>query len=218
MTNTLCPVCEGNQVRPLLTDRQGREYHRCETCRASFLDRAHYLSLEAELAHYLTHENHVDDAGYRGFLSRLADPLLARLKPGSSGLDHGCGPGPALAAMLCEAGHQVALYEPFFHPDEGPLAGQYDFITCTETAEHMHRPADEFRRLAGMLKPGGILALMTMFQTDDARFEAWHYRLDPTHVVFYRPETFACIAGKLGLDCEVAAKDVVFLTRPLPPA
>jgi 2-polyprenyl-3-methyl-5-hydroxy-6-metoxy-1,4-benzoquinol methylase len=94
------------------------------------------------------------------------------------------------------------------------LEQTYDFITCTETAEHFHHPADEFRRLAAMLKPGGILAVMTMFQTDDDRFESWHYRLDPTHVVFYRAETFTHLAHELGLGCEVIRKDVVFLARP----
>lgn len=214
MSDVRCPVCESEDVRLLLRDRQGRAYHRCEACKASFLDPAYYLSRDAELAHYGTHENTVDDQGYRAFLSRLADPLLERLAPGSKGLDYGCGPGPALAAMLREAGHEMALYDPFFAADKGVLEQTYDFITCTETAEHFHHPADEFRRLAAMLKPGGILAVMTMFQTDDDRFESWHYRLDPTHVVFYRPETFTHLAHELGLGCEVIRKDVVFLTRP----
>ena len=65
----------------------------------------------------------MNDAGYRRFLSKLADPLMARLAPGARGLDYGCGPGPALAAMLREAGHEVALYDPFFAPDPAPLSG-----------------------------------------------------------------------------------------------
>jgi SAM-dependent methyltransferase len=195
MSDLLCPVCECDSVRLLLqTHRQGRAYHRCEVCKASFLDPVHYLSREAEAAHYATHENAVDDAGYRAFLSRVAQPLLARLSQPASGLDYGCGPGPALAAMLREAGHRMALYDPFFAPDRSVLDQTYDFITCTETAEHFHHPAGEFRRLAGLLKPGGVLAVMTMFQTDDGRFEGWHYRLDPTHVVFYRAETFGHLA------------------------
>jgi taurine dioxygenase len=58
-------------------------------------------------------------------------------------------PGPALAAMLREAGHEVALYDPFFAPDPAPLAAIYDFVTCTETAEHFHDPRAEFARLRG---------------------------------------------------------------------
>lgn len=131
--------------------------------------------------------------------------------PNSSGLDYGCGPGPALAAMMRETGHRMAVYDPFFAQDKVPLAGTYDFITCTEAAEHFHNPRREFEKLSEMLKPGGILAIMTIFQTDDARFEGWRYRHDPTHVVFYRPCTFRVIAGQLGLSCEIMGRDVAFL-------
>jgi hypothetical protein len=54
---------------------------------------------------------------------------------------------------------------------------------------------------------------MTIFQTDDGRFENWRYRHDPTHVVFYREHTFAVLADKLEMQCEIIAKDVVFLSK-----
>ena len=218
MSHPGCPVCKGIDVEQLLRDRQGRVYHRCNTCQVRFLDPAFHLTADAERTHYLTHENDVQDPRYRAFLSRVADPLLARLQPGARGLDYGCGPGPALAAMLLDAGHAVALYDPFFVPDTAVLDDRYDFVTCTEVAEHFHDPAGEFARLAAMLKPGGILAVMTMFQTDDDRFDGWHYRLDPSHVVFYRPETFAWLAARHGLACEIIRKDVAFLTGKLPSA
>ncbi len=116
--------------------------------------------------------------------------------------------------MLCEAGHRVALYDPFFVPDPAPLERSYDFVTCTETAEHFHAPADEFERLRAMVRPGGWLAVMTCFQTDDTRFAAWHYRRDPTHVVFYRAATFRHLARVWGWSCDVPVKDVVLLQRP----
>jgi len=65
-----------------------------------------------------------------------------------------------------------------------------------------------------MLHPGGWLALMTCFQTDDARFANWHYRRDPTHVVFYREATFRHIARLLGWQCEIPCKDVVLMQKP----
>jgi 2-polyprenyl-3-methyl-5-hydroxy-6-metoxy-1,4-benzoquinol methylase len=191
-----------------------QNYWRCETCEARFLDPRHFLAPEDERAHYAQHENTIDDPGYRRFLAKLATPLLERLAPASRGLDYGCGPGPALAAMLREAGHEVALYDPFFHPDPAALSQSYDFITCTETAEHFHHPADEFDRLERMLAPGGWLAVMTSFQTDDARFATWHYRRDPTHVVFYREVTFRVIAAQRGWSCEVPAKDVALMRKP----
>lgn len=151
---------------------------------------------------------------YRQFLSKLAVPLIARLRSGSRGLDYGCGPGPALAAMLREAGHNVALYDPFFFPDPEPLMQVYDFVTCTETVEHFHRPAEELARLTTLVRPGGWLAMMTCFQTDDARFAKWHYRKDPTHVVFYREATWRHLAAARGWSCEVPAKDVALMQKP----
>ena len=52
---------------------------------------------------------------------------------------------------------------------------------------------------------------MTCFQTEDSRFANWHYRKDPTHVVFYRAETFHWIGRKLGLSVHIPAKDVAIL-------
>ena len=206
-----CPVCETAPTRPFLRV-DDLDYLRCDTCQARFLDPARRPAAPAERAHYLHHENRVDDPGYRRFLSKLAEPLLARLPgPGLRGLDYGCGPGPALAAMLREAGHSVALYDPFFFPAPEPLRRTYDFITCTEVVEHFHHPAAEFRRLAALLRPGGLLGIMTCFQTDDARFAQWHYRRDPTHVVFYREATFHAIAARHGWVCEVPGKDVVMM-------
>lgn len=208
-----CPVCAAPTVEPFLSI-DGQDYWRCETCSARFLDSRQLPSCSAEYAHYLHHENRADDPAYRRFLSRLAAPLLERLPEASRGLDYGCGPGPALAAMLREAGHEMALYDPFFHPDSGALTGTYDFVTCTETAEHFHRPAEEFARLMALVRPGGWLAIMTCFQTADARFRNWHYRKDPTHVVFYREETLRYLAAAAGWFCDVPAKDVALMQRP----
>jgi SAM-dependent methyltransferase len=209
-----CPVCGSDATKVLLIDRDDKAYHRCTVCQATFLDTSCFLTSDAEYAHYLTHENAVDDAGYRAYLSKLANPLLARLRLASSGLDYGCGPAPALAEMMREAGHSVSVFDPFFEADRSPLARTYDFVTCTEAVEHFHLPGVEFKRLSGLLKPGGLLAVMTIFQTDDARFENWRYRHDPTHVVFYRERTFVILAQNLEMQCEIIAKDVVFLSKP----
>jgi SAM-dependent methyltransferase len=198
------------------TTIQDKRYWRCGCCQATLLDSAHFLSREAELAHYRHHENHVDDPRYRTFLGRLAQPLLDVLPPIATGLDYGCGPGPALAAMLGEAGHEMRVFDPFFFPDPSPLAQRYDFIACTEVIEHFHRPADEFDRLGAMLLPGGWLAVMTCFQTDDARFANWHYRHDPTHVVFYREGTLRHLARQRGWSCTVPCKDVALLQTAPP--
>ena len=213
LTLMVCPVCRvSGSSRFVCVD--GHDYWRCPSCEARFLDPSHWPPAPEEKAHYLHHENDPDDPQYRRWLSRLARPLLDRLDANLSGLDYGCGPGPALAAMLREAGHEMALYDPLFFPDPEPLDRAYDFITCTEVVEHFHRPAEEFGRLDAMLRPGGWLAVMTCFQTDDARFAEWHYRRDPTHVVFYRETTLRVIAGLYEWLCEIPVKDVALMRKP----
>jgi SAM-dependent methyltransferase len=195
-------------------DIDGLRYRRCNDCRAIFLDPAQRLSAEEEYARYCQHQNDPTDTAYRRFLSKLSEPLLQRLPPRANGLDYGCGPGPALAGMLREAGHRVALFDLYFHPDTEPLNGLYDFIACTETIEHLHQPAEEFARFDRMLRPGGWLAIMTCFLTDDERFASWNYRRDPTHVVFYREATLRHIADRFGWTCEIPVKDVALMQKP----
>lgn len=208
-----CPVCESPSCAHFL-QVGARDYWRCGRCEATFLDPSQRPAPQDELAEYRLHRNDVDDPGYRRFLGRLAAPLLERLAPASAGLDYGCGPGPALAAMLAAAGHRMAVYDPLFFDDPDVLVGPYDFITCSEVVEHFHRPAREFARLDGLLAPGGILAVMTAFQTHDAAFAGWHYRRDPTHVVFYRARTFEVIAARFGWDCEIPGANVALLRKP----
>ena len=49
----------------------------------------------------------------------------------------------------------MKLYDPFFYPDKSVLKAHYDFIACTERAEHFHDPFAEFDRLDSLLKPKG---------------------------------------------------------------
>lgn len=210
---SVCRVCLRNSLAPFL-NKDGLDYLRCAQCQATLLSVQQLPSHQTQLQKYLQHENDPSDGRYREFLNRLATPLLAVLPPKQVGLDFGCGPGPALADMLASAGHTMHVYDPFFFPDATVLDQHFDFVTCTEVAEHFHQPHAEFARLVGLLKPSGLLALMTNFQTDDNRFADWHYRRDPTHVTFYKQETFDFIAAEFGLACEIPCKNVVFLRKP----
>jgi SAM-dependent methyltransferase len=207
-----CLLCEEQAVGFART--QGRDYWRCVGCGLVFLDPSQRLSVEAERAYYGTHRNDPDDPGYRRFLARLVQPLLERLDRPSHGLDFGCGPGSALAAMLDEAGHAIALYDPIFAPDASTLGAEYDFIACSEVLEHLHQPLVELERLSGLLRPGGLLAVMTGFPPDSpAAFAGWHYARDPTHVAFYGPQTFDWMARRLGMALEIPDRNVALLRR-----
>ncbi len=188
-------------------------YWRCPDCQATFIDPVARLSRKAEHQRYGLHRNDPDDSGYRRFLNRLAVPLLRRITTPGRGLDYGCGPGPALAVLISAAGHQVQLYDPLFFPQPLPFNDCFDFITCSETIEHFHRPYEEFARLDRMLRPGGWLGLSTCFQTDDTLFADWHYRRDPTHVVFYRQSTLQHIARRFGWQCLIPSTNIALMEK-----
>jgi SAM-dependent methyltransferase len=207
-----CRVCGGRRLRPFL-EIDGLSYHRCGRCEATLLSARQLPGPAAERRHYAHHENDVDDPNYRRFLTKLVHPLAERLQARSTGLDYGCGPGPAAAAMLREMGHEVVEYDPFFRPDGDALERTYDFILCSEVVEHFHSPADEFRRLDRLLAPGGWLGIMTCFQTDDEAFAKWHYRRDPTHVAFYRESTLRLVAARYGWSCVIPVKDVALMRK-----
>ena len=208
-----CPLCAATATTPFHADNR-RSYLRCETCSLVFVPPAYFLSRQAERAEYDLHCNDIDDPRYRAFLSRLATPLLARLSPASRGLDFGCGPGPALAHMLREAGHEVALYDSFYQPALDVLGGQYDFICATEVVEHLHAPGRELARLGSLLAPGGWLGVMTKLVRDREAFSRWHYKNDPTHVCFFSTGTWQWWAQRHGALLEFIGADVILLGRP----
>jgi len=213
VTAARCPVCRSAGARPFV-EVAAQRYWRCGTCEATFLEAGQRPGPAAERAHYRTHRNDAADPGYRRFVARLVAPLCARLPPAGEVLDFGCGASSAVAALLRAAGHRVRLYDPCFQPDAAALERAYDAVAACEVIEHLQDPATTLARLGERLRPGGWLALMTCFQTDDARFATWWYRRDPTHVVFYREATLAHVAARLGLRCEVPRKDVALMQRP----
>lgn len=180
-----------------------------------FVPPAQRISAQAEKAEYDRHENTLDDPGYRRFLSPTLHAVTRRLPEASQGLDFGCGPGPALAAMLEEEGYSVALYDLFYRPDSEILQRHFDFITLTEVIEHLGKPAEVLPMLWQRLRPGGLLAIQTQRVRDREAFRHWRYLHDPTHIAFYAPATFHWLAARLGAqEVSFEADNVVVLVKP----
>lgn len=190
-----CPLCFSSSTQ-LHAEITGLAYWRCSACTLVFQDPERLPAAEFERSQYDLHENSVDDPAYRQFLQPVAEAVMARFEPPASGLDFGCGPGPALASMLGENGHAMALFDPIYFPDRMVLSGEYDFITCTETAEHFHHPAESFTTMFNCLKQGGSLFLMTQLLLPETDFSSWWYHRDPTHVVFYSEPTLQWLARR----------------------
>ncbi|CAJ1922999.1 Ubiquinone biosynthesis O-methyltransferase, mitochondrial [Aeromonas hydrophila] len=212
MTPLSCPLCYAADAYELPV--AGKLYHRCRACELVWLDAAEHLEPAREKAVYDGHDNQVDDPRYRQFLQRAFGEVQRRLPPPASGLDFGCGPGPALIAMGREAGYQMAGYDKFYADEPELLAQQYDFITSTEVIEHIATPRAVLERLWGCLKPGGLLVLQTQRVLGDERFQQWRYRHDPTHIVFFAEASFRALAARWQAQVEFPHADVAVITKP----
>lgn len=216
MSNPSCLLCSSERCRFLhrSDDRHGpREFWECQECDLAFVPPEFHLPEEAEIERYLMHNNNPSDSGYRKFLSRLWYVLKPRLANGATGLDFGCGPGPALAQMMGEDGFDVSLYDPYFFPDRSVLGREYDFVTCTETAEHLRTPQLTFELIDSVLSEGGLLGIMTGMLEDRTGFAAWYYQRDPTHVAFYTTRTMSWLGRKFGWDVEFPASNVTIFRK-----
>ena len=207
-----CPLCGNGDSYLFFVDKY-RPYRRCSGCELVFVPRRYWLGTTAEKASYDLHENSAEDPGYRGFLSRLSTPLVERLEAGQTGLDFGCGPGPALPALLAEDGFRVDLYDPFYYNEPAVFSKSYDFICATEVVEHLRDPGQAFSSLFRMLKPGGWLGIMTKLVIDPEAFGQWHYIRDPTHICFYSRNTFTTIARRFHAGLDFVAHDVILMHK-----
>ncbi|MGX9418603.1 class I SAM-dependent methyltransferase [Vibrio sp. RC27] len=207
-----CSLCHQSLGEVYHRDKR-RQYLQCPTCSLVWVDVNDRLDAEAEKAMYDLHENNPADEGYRRFLSRFATPMLEKLSANSYGIDFGCGPGPTLSGMMEEHGHNVALYDIFYYPDEAVLQDQYDFVMATEVIEHLHHPDKVWQQWLSMLKVGGWLGVMTKQVIDKDAFVHWHYKNDLTHVSFFSRSTFNYLAKRDNLAIEFVGNDVVLLRK-----
>ncbi|PHR28103.1 MAG: hypothetical protein COA36_07470 [Desulfotalea sp.] len=209
-----CPLCGGNQNNLYHRDAV-RQYRQCGACHLVFVPQQFHLSIAKEKKEYDLHENDCEDEGYLRFLSRFSDPFVEKLGVKQQGLDFGCGPAPALASLIEQHGHSVALYDILYNDDKSVLAKKYDFICATEVVEHFCSPGKEFEQLFEMLLPGGWLGIMTKMVRDEASFKTWHYIRDLTHVAFYCTETFSYLAKQYGATLAFVGADVIFMQKSL---
>jgi SAM-dependent methyltransferase len=143
-----------------------------------------------------------------------ADLLSAKLVPGARLLDFGSGSGEFLAearrrgceAIGVEPGRDYANYAREHHgvevldeaesPSRFP-AGHFDVISTHHVLEHLRNPAEAVERLAGWLKPDGVLyaAVPNMAATGKPPHERFHF----AHVHGFVRETFDLTARRAGL-------------------
>ena len=213
---TACRLCGSTHTRTLLRERSARisrDFIHCPEWDCVSVPDEFLLPPEQERERYLLHENHPEHQGYREFLGNLLDEVAPLLPPGAEGLDYGCGDPAVLIMMLEDAGFRMAGYDLFFRPDDAALQRTYDFIVCSETAEHFREPLREFERLNGLLRPGAILGVMTGMLDGWEGLADWHYRFDETHACFYSARSMGWLAERFGWSCAFPRENVVIFTR-----
>jgi 2-polyprenyl-3-methyl-5-hydroxy-6-metoxy-1,4-benzoquinol methylase len=122
-------------------------------------------------------------------------------------LDYGAGPSPVLTVLLAREGFNVRGYDPNFTEPHNPCSitsenSVVDAVVSTEVFEHFRDPAREMDRIARLLRPDGLLVVMTALVTEDVSLDTWHYTNDATHIVFYTEGTFEYIARRWGFRVE----------------
>ena len=212
MNTPCCPLCRSHLSSIVLGDNDFT-YVNCHQCGLFYVNPEDRLPPEEEKLRYDLHENDPADPDYRNFLSQLFEPLNERLPARSTGLDFGSGPGPTLHLMFEKAGHSMNIFDPFYDHDPSVFDHMYDFITMTETAEHLFNPREEFEKLWSILKPGGYLGVMTKLLLHPEKFANWHYRKDDTHVAFYQTKTFKWLAGRLNAKLDIQSDRVIILKK-----
>lgn len=209
-----CPLCASGARFFLNADQ--REYWLCPQCGLIFVPPEFFISAQDEIHRYRQHNNSLDNPGYVDMFQKKIEIVKRHCSGARSVLDFGCGPEPVLKVLLEREGYRADAYDPNFFPD-GISEKAYDLILSTETFEHLKEPKREFEKLYGLLAPGGWLAIMTRFypQSDDQNdFASWYYKRDPTHIVFYGPETFRWAARRWGFEIVyLDQKDFVLLRR-----
>lgn len=208
---TTCGLCSLRAKEPYEI-AFGRQFLRCTNCQLISLEPSLRLSFHKEQSRYELHQNDSNNSEYRKHLSKAINPLIEVLEKGARGLDFGCGPNPTASIMLENGGFEMRNYDPFFIPDEGALQNTYDFIICTEAAEHFFTPRKEFELLHKITRPRGWLAIMTQLFDPSQSFATWWYTRDPTHVSIYTKESLKWIADTWGWDI-IRSSDGVHLLR-----
>lgn len=223
---TACNLCAcAGSVVVARSDRRLKTL-RSVACTQCGLIRTDPMPTSDELAHYYANAYRADyqlafaGGPPRHHLKRSAREaefrtqlLASKLVPGARVLDFGSGSGEFLAAVRqrgCEAigvepGRDYAAFArsqygvDVLDDAEGSRfpSGHFDVITTHHVFEHLRDPADVAARLAGWLKPDGLLyiAVPNMAATGKPPHERFHF----AHVHGFVRETLDLTARRAGL-------------------
>lgn len=193
-----CLICN-QDTKTFVDEKRTIAYSYCPHCQLISKSTEHFKPISEQKERYDLHENDPGDEGYRAYFRRFLDFVLPLIGTPKSALDFGCGRSSLLADMLKEEGIESDYYDPVYHPENLDNSKKYQLVVSTEVFEHLHDPKAVFAQLLEMIEEGGYLALQTQFHPNDIEsFKKWYYHLDPTHIVFFTPQTFSVLCDMHG--------------------
>lgn len=190
-----CPLCHSHNVNEI-EGIASPLYFICNQCKLIYMHDHYIIDPTAEKARYDTHNNSLANEGYVAMFERfITNAVVPFTESGSKTLDYGSGPEPVLQYLLQQKGYPTDIYDRYYAPDPVYEQKTYDLIISTETIEHVANAAELWELFSNHLRPGGRLAIMTLFHPGTVQFPRWWYRRDPTHIRFYHPDTYAWICS-----------------------
>jgi len=195
-----CHICNG-LTKVYTHKKTDITYYHCEACEYIFKSPICYQTIEAQKKRYDLHENNEENEGYKAYFQRFLDFILPLVGKPKRALDFGCGRSILLSKILEEYGVDCDVYDPLYHPNTQYTSKKYELIVTTEVFEHLHQPKEVFETLLSRLEEGGYLAIQTQFHPNNLEdFEKWYYHQDPTHIVFFRAQTFKILCEMYGCE------------------
>jgi 2-polyprenyl-3-methyl-5-hydroxy-6-metoxy-1,4-benzoquinol methylase len=225
-----CNLC-GSRAALLYDDCRDFEYfmkgpgrlHRCERCGLVMM---HPLPTREELPGlYPSNYHSFDDPsnGIDAFLLRRYQEHQAKLcrrhlPPGGSMLEIGCATGDVLAALRDEASVAAGIelskeacdvaWErglDVFHGtlDEYETGQRFDLVFMSQVIEHVLDPVETVTKIAGLLKPGGVLYVETPnIRAFDAKVwkQRWGLIHYPRHLFLFDKQTVRSLLARGGLE------------------
>lgn len=196
-----CKICNSS-VTSMFDERNKWEFFHCKSCEFIFKNQKDYVDSDKELSQYNNHNNTMESPGYVNMFEKFIDATFEPyIDDITNVLEFGSGPGPVLSELLRQRRLTVDIYDKYFSPKKVYEGKEYDLITSTEVIEHIDNPLEVFEVFSKHIKKGGYLALMTQFhKNEEEHFKKWWYKNDPTHICFFRPNTFEVLAEMSGFE------------------
>lgn len=214
----ICPSCQHAGGHHPLEEHPGYRMYRCPSCKVEFADPMK-TAPDDERIRFLYEGRTLRAGEYLGWYHQ--EFLAARVSPGGTLLDVGCGTGDFVAAAI-GAGYRAsgidtdakALEAGRRHHGEIPLTciageaflgageGSYDVITFFEVLEHLADPSRFLEEVRDRLVPGGAIALSV--PNNDSPLAHLYRRLTrlidapPHHLTRWTKEALRTILGRAG--------------------